>query len=138
MKNKIVVLGCGRLGASVASAASEKGLNVIVVDEKKESFDRLEEPFSGFTVVGNACDASLLEKDAYISTAQEVVITTGNDNANLYLAHLCSRIYQVPKIIVRFDDPKYEVLIKDLENVRAVYPFELSYRRVIECWEEGR
>lgn len=135
MKNKTVILGCGRLGASLASYAANKGLNVIVVDSSKDSFDRLEEPFSGFTVTGDATDTNLLEKEAYIQTAQEVIVTTGNDNVNLYLAHLCSLVYKVPRIIVRFDDPKYEILIKDLEGVNAVYPFQLSYESIVKLGE---
>ena len=59
-----------------------------------------------------------------------------HDNVNLYLAHLLSRIYEVPEIVVRFDDPKYEELIKDLPGVKAVYPFQLSFEKILSCKEE--
>lgn len=136
MKNKVVIIGCGRLGASIASYAASQSLNVIVVDSNASSFERLDEPFSGFTVTGDATDCTLLEKEAYIQTAESVVVTTGNDNVNLYLAHLLSRIYEVPEIVVRFDDPKYEELIKDLPGVKAVYPFQLSFEKILSCKEE--
>ena len=70
------------------------------------------------------------------SGSETVVVTTGNDNVNLYLAHLLSRIYEVPEIVVRFDDPKYEELIKDLPGVKAVYPFQLSFEKILSCKEE--
>ncbi len=130
-RTNIVVIGCGRLGASLASHASGEGRNVIVVDSDPEAFDRLYEGFSGFTVEGDATDQSVLANDARIETAYKVLVTTGNDNVNLFLARLCSVIYEVPEVLVRFDDPQAGELIKDLKNVRAVYPFELSYQKLL-------
>ena len=135
MKNKVVIIGCGRLGASIASYAASQSLNVIVVDSNPAAFERLEEPFSGFTVAGDATDQVLLEREAYIQTAESAIVTTGNDNVNLYLAHLLSRIYEVPEIVVRFDDPKYQELIKDLKGVNAVYPFQLSFEKILSYKE---
>lgn len=131
MKKKVVILGCGRLGASVAAYCSSRGDSVIVVDSNPVAFDRLEEPFSGFKVTGDATDFSVLEREAFIATCDEAVITTGSDNVNLFLAHLCSGIYGVERIIVRFDDPAYETLVEGLRGVEAVYPFQLSYQEIV-------
>ncbi|MFA7701040.1 MAG: NAD-binding protein, partial [Bacilli bacterium] len=124
MRNKVLIIGCGRLGANIAALASEKGQNVIVVDRNHNSFDRLPESFSGYRVTGDATDLSLLE-EAYIKTAKEVVITTGDDNVNLFLAHVACLIYEVPSIYVRLDDPERGALLNGLK-VKAIYPFELS------------
>lgn len=129
IKNKIVVLGCGRLGASIANLASEKGENVIVVDITSSNFERLDDSFSGYKVTGDATDVSLLEEDAYITTAREVAIATGDDNVNLFLAHLCASIYQVPTVMVRFDDPDKSALIAGMPSIKAIYPFELSMNK---------
>jgi trk system potassium uptake protein TrkA len=129
IKNKIVVLGCGRLGASIANRAGQQGENVIVVDEDALSFDRLDDSFSGYKVEGDATDTQILENGAYIKSAKEVAITTGNDNVNLFLAHVCAIIYQVPEVYVRFDDPDDSALIAGLPNVKAIYPFELSMNK---------
>ena len=53
MKNKIVVIGCGRLGASIANDVSFRGKDVIVLDKDENSFARLDENFSGLKLVGN-------------------------------------------------------------------------------------
>jgi len=127
MRNKVLIIGCGRLGANIAALASEKGQNVIVVDRNHNSFDRLPESFSGYRVTGDATDLSLLE-EAYIKTAKEVVITTGDDNVNLFLAHVACLIYEVPSIYVRLDDPERGALLNGLK-VRAIYPFELSINK---------
>jgi trk system potassium uptake protein TrkA len=138
IKNKIVVIGCGRLGSSIANLASERGENVIVVDSISSSFERLDDNFSGYKVTGDATDISLLEEDAYIETAREVAICTGDDNVNLFLAHLCATIYQVPEVYVRFDDPDKSALIRGYPSIKAIYPFELSINKFAALEGDGK
>jgi trk system potassium uptake protein TrkA len=127
MRNKVLIIGCGRLGANIAALASEKGQNVLVIDRSSSAFDRLPESFSGYKLVGDATDLSLLE-EAYIKTAKEVVIATGDDNVNLFLAHVACVIYEVPSIYVRLDDPERGALLSGLK-IKAIYPFELSINK---------
>lgn len=131
IKNKIVILGCGRLGSSIANNASAKGENVIIVDSEATSFERIDDNFSGFKVTGDATDTSLLEEDAYIKTARKVAVVTGDDNLNLFLAHLCAEIYEVPHVYVRFDDPDKSALIAAIPAIQAIYPFELSMNKFV-------
>jgi trk system potassium uptake protein TrkA len=129
IKNKIVIIGCGRLGSSIANLASERGENVIVVDQGSTSFDRLDDNFSGYKILGDATDISLLEEDAYITSAREVAICTGDDNVNLFLAHVCALIYEVPQVFVRFADPSKSSLIAGMPSIKAIYPWELSINK---------
>ena len=110
MRNKTFIVGCGRLGASIASYASSQGEDVIVLDQHADSFniDQLE--------------------DAGIGDAKELILTTGDDNTNLFLAHLCQKKYNVPYIYVRFDDPEKGFLIQGM-SIKAIYPFQLSRDR---------
>lgn len=124
LKNKTLIIGCGRLGASIANADSLSGKNVLVVDKDSRSFELLSDLFSGYTFLGDVTDLSLLE-EAYITSAKEIIIATGDDNVNLFLAYVARKLYNVPKIYVRLDDPSLEILISDLD-VEAIYPFELS------------
>ena len=124
LKNKTLIIGCGRLGASIANADSLSGKNVLVVDKDSRSFELLSDLFSGYTFLGDVTDLSLLE-EAYITSAKEIIIATGDDNVNLFLAYVARKLYNVPKIYVRRDDPSLEILISDLD-VKAIYPFELS------------
>lgn len=127
MKNTVMVLGCGRLGASIANYASSSGDNVIVIDNVKQSFSRLDESFSGITIIADVNDISELE-EAGIKDVSDVVIATGDDNTNLFLTHVCSKIYQVPYVYVRFEDPDKGLLIQGLP-VKAIYPFQLTIDR---------
>ena len=124
MKNKTIVIGCGRLGGSIANYAFERGENVVIIDSDPSAFDRLSDVFSGFKVCADATDPTVLE-DAHIKTARDVLIATGDDNINYFLADLSLKVYQVPNIYVRFDDPDKSALIAG-ENIQAIYPFELS------------
>lgn len=124
MRNRTMIIGCGRLGASIANYSSSQGNDVIVIDKDANSFNKLDETFSGYTVPADATDIEEL-KDAFIDSTKEVIISTENDNVNLFLAHVCSEIFGVPYVYVRFDDPDKGFLISGT-SVKAIYPFQLT------------
>ena len=97
LKNKILVVGCGRFGASIASQYSLKGKNVMVIDNQESSFDKWSENFQGYTFIGDCTDISVLKK-AGIETASQIIITTGSDNANILIAHIARKIFDVQDI----------------------------------------
>lgn len=125
LQNKILIVGCGRLGSTIANKFASEGKNVMVIDSSEKEFELLDEKFSGYTFVGDATDLSILE-EAYISSAREIIISTGNDNTNIFVAHIARKIYDVPEIYVRLDNPENEILIKGM-HIKAIYPFELSF-----------
>ena len=94
MRNLTIVLGCGRLGASIANYSSQMGGNVVVMDANKNSFEKLNDAFSGITIAADTTDVDELI-DAGIENANEVIITTGDDNVNLYLAYICCKRFEV-------------------------------------------
>ncbi len=137
IRNKILIIGCGRLGAIIADRASARGENVIVLDQEESSFKKLDDAFTGFKVTGDATDINLLKEDCYIDSVEEAIIVTGNDNVNLFLAHLFGVIYKIPKVYVRFDDPDKDILITGISNVKAIYPTDLSANKFFSIEAEG-
>lgn len=137
IRNKILIIGAGRLGSIIADRASSRGENVIVLDSKDSSFRKLDETFTGFKVTGDATDITLLKQDCYIDSVEEVVIVTGDDNTNLFLAHLCAVIFKIPKVYVRFDDPDKDILINGVPNVYAIYPSDLTANKFFSIEAEG-
>ena len=125
LKNKTLIIGCGRLGSSMANKCSLEGKNIIVLDKTADAFDRLSDTFGGYTMVGDVTDLTFLE-ESFIGSAKEVIITTGDDNVNIFLAHIARKLYDVPEIYVRLDNPENEVLLKGM-SVKAIFPFELSF-----------
>lgn len=125
IKNISLIIGCGRFGSSIANKYSQQGKFVMIIDNKAANFDRLSDNFSGYTLTGDATVISVLEK-AHIDKAKEIIIATGDDNTNILVTHIARKVFDVPNIYVRLDDPESETLIKGL-NVGAIYPFELSF-----------
>lgn len=136
-RNKILIIGTGRMGAEIANRASARGENVVVIDKDEVALGRLDDTFAGFKVVGDATDDLLLTEDCYVDSCFEVVITTGDDNANLLLAHLCSEIHSVPHVYVRLDNSDKAILIGNNPRIKAIYPSELSLDRFIALEAEG-
>lgn len=129
-RNKFIVIGSGRLGSNIATSMSEFGEDVIIIDAQDDSFRKLQESFSGYQVVGDATDLTILE-NSYIKQAKTVVITTDSDNVNIYLAHICFYVYNVPKIFVRLSDTDKGKLLEGT-TIKAIYPFNLSYSEFMD------
>lgn len=101
---KLVVIGCGRVGAAVARDLAAEGWDVTAVDEKEEALARLGPHWSGGFVVGHGMDAEILRK-AGVPDADAVVVATSGDNTNLVVGQVVEKRYAVPCVVVRVLDP---------------------------------
>jgi len=63
IKNKFLVIGCGRFGGQIATEISSKGTEVIVLDQKEDAFRKLQDSFQGYKVVGDATQIDTLKKE---------------------------------------------------------------------------
>jgi trk system potassium uptake protein TrkA len=100
---KALVIGCGRVGSTLARALDEEGWEVAVVDEDEEALDRLGSWKQQF-VVGHGMDSRVLER-AGIADADAVVIATDGDNTNAVIAQVAKERYGVERVVVRILDP---------------------------------
>ncbi len=133
-KNKSIVIGCGRLGSSIATHLSTNGKNVIMIDKEASSFRRLADAFNGYTLEGDATDIEFLTK-SFIKEATSVTIVTDNDNVNIFVAHICFHIFKVPSIFIRLADNKKSKLLENT-NIKAIYPFILSFDEFVSMYNE--
>ncbi len=125
MKRKgIIVVGCGKLGASIATLRSTKGEDVLIIDPDSNSFRRLSENYSGYEIIGDGTDLKTLE-NAGIKHTRQMIITTDNDCTNILIAHIAHFIYKVPSIFVRLEDVEKAKLFENT-SVKVIYPFILS------------
>lgn len=102
---KIIVAGCGRVGAVLARKLSLEGHDVSVVDKNTDTFERLGKTFKGSTVKGMVFDGEALLK-AGIEKCDVFVSVTSGDNSNVVSATIAKDIYKVPKVIARIYDPR--------------------------------
>lgn len=98
----IVILGCGRVGARLATTLSARH-DVTVIDWNAGSFDRLGEAFTGETVAGNGIDVDVLRSSG-VATADVFLAVTEGDNRNL-MAGQIARQLGAGRVLVRVYDP---------------------------------
>ncbi|MFO8032709.1 MAG: NAD-binding protein [Desulfohalobiaceae bacterium] len=91
----VLILGGGRVGKAAADALQESGIDYRIVDKSP----RIARGQQGF-ILGDAADLEIL-KQAGIQHAPSVIITTNNDNMNIYLAIYCRRLRPDIQIITR-------------------------------------
>jgi len=101
---KIVILGCGRVGSTIATTMSQEGHDVTMIDLDPDSFRRLRKGYSGKTVVGNGIDEDTLRK-ADVERADAFVAVTNGDNRNIMSVQLAKVRFGVPKVVARIYDP---------------------------------
>ena len=110
---KVVILGCGRVGATLANMLDKAGHQVIVVDYSSDSFRRLDTRFSGETIIGNGVDEEILMR-AGIKDADAFIAVTNGDNRNIMASQIAKEIFNVKKVICRIYDPIRESTYSEL------------------------
>lgn len=101
---RIVIVGCGRVGARIASILDHNGHEVSVVDSDQHAFRRLSPSFGGQTVIGTGIDEDVL-RNAGIEDAHAFVAVTNEDNRNIMAAQVARLIFEVPEVVLRIYDP---------------------------------
>lgn len=101
---KAVIMGCGRVGARVATLLDQDGHDVTIIDRLTTAFERLPREFSGNTIIGTGIDEDVL-KLAGIENATVFVAATSADNRNIMGAQVAKTIFNVPHAVVRIYDP---------------------------------
>jgi len=110
---KVVIMGCGRVGAQLATLLDKEGHKVTVLDRDSDSFRRLPPDFSGTALLGNGIDESVLIK-AGIEEADIFVVLTQGDNRNVMAAQIAKHIFNVPRVVCRIYDPLRQELYSAL------------------------
>jgi trk system potassium uptake protein TrkA len=107
----ILIVGCGRVGSSVARTMLREGHEVSCLDEDPESHTRLEvgldkgwEDLGGMFTVGAGLEIDALVA-AGIEKADAFIASTDGDNTNIVIAQIAQRRYEVPTVIARILDP---------------------------------
>src|ERR687897_3859217 len=108
----VLVVGAGRVGSSVATAALQAGHTVSVLDEDPLSHERLDvelrkswEEAGGRFTIGTALELDALV-EAGIEDADVFIAPPNGDNTNLLVAQLAHRRFSVPRVIARVLDPR--------------------------------
>jgi trk system potassium uptake protein TrkA len=110
---RVIIVGCGRVGALLAQNMATKGHDITIVDQEQASFDRLPPGFTGRTVLGSGTDMDVLRR-AGVEQADALVACTPGDNRNIAASQVAREIFHVPKVVARINDPLRGEIFRDL------------------------
>jgi trk system potassium uptake protein TrkA len=110
---KVIIMGCGRVGATLAKMLDREGHNVTILDVDPYAFRRLPADFRGSALVGNGTDQEVLLR-AGITEADVFVSATQGDNRNVMAAQIAKHVFGVKRVVCRIYDPIREQLYREL------------------------
>ncbi len=100
----VIILGCGRVGSSLARLMYKDGHSVTIIDLQSEAFRRLSAKFKGTRLVGNGIDEDVLRR-AGIESCDVFIAVTQGDNRNIMASQIAREVFKVPKVMTRINDP---------------------------------
>ncbi len=109
----IVILGCGRVGALLATQLDNVGHAVTIVDSSNDAFQRLDPEFKGDKVTGNGVDEEVLRR-AHVENADAFIAVTNGDNRNIMASQIAKQLFKVNKVLCRIYDPLRESTYREL------------------------
>ena len=115
---KVVIMGCGRVGARLARLLDKDGHTVTVLDTDAYSFRRLPPTFVGTALLGSGTNEEALKR-AGIEEADVFIALTQGDNRNLLATQTAKHIFKVPRVVCRIYDP----LRAELYNTLGIETF---------------
>jgi trk/ktr system potassium uptake protein len=125
-----VVIGCGRVGSSVAKGLAADGWDVTVVDEDEDALGRLGPAWRGGFVVGHGMDVTVLER-AGVGQADAAVVATNGDNTNIVIGQVLQQRYAVDTVVVRILDPARAKLYSD-RGMSIVCPTQTAISSLLD------
>jgi len=109
----VVIMGCGRLGSTLAQKLDGRGHSVAVIDQNADAFRRLPAEFSGTTVTGVGFDRDVL-RAAGIERADAFAAVSSGDNSNIISARLARETFGVSRVVARIYDARRALVYERL------------------------
>ncbi len=109
----VVIMGCGRVGSTLARNLEDRGHSVAVIDSNPDAFRRLSARFSGAKVTGIGFDRSVLST-AGISEAGAFAAVSSGDNSNIISARVARETFGVDNVVARIYDPRRAAVYQQL------------------------
>lgn len=121
---RVVIFGCGRLGAKVAEVLDRRGHDVTVIESDPEAFSRLPPGFRGKVAVGRGIDIDVLRNNG-VEGADAFIALSDGDNSNVMASQIAKYILHVPIVISQIKDPIREDTYQTL-GIQTICPTRLG------------
>ena len=125
----VVIVGCGRVGSSLARQLEESGHTVAVIDRKSDAFQRLGPDFKGQTISGIGFDRDVL-LSAGLERAEALAAVTNGDNSNILVARVARENFGIERVVARIYDPRRAAIYQRL-GIATVATVSWTTERVL-------
>ncbi len=132
---RVMIIGCGRVGAVLANRLDEEGHEVVVLDRNQQAFRRLSEKFSGERIVGNGLVEEFIRPTLEKKTDM-LFAMTDKDNINLMIAQRVKLNFKLAKVIAVVHDSILSGIYKEL-SVQTVCPTDLVIKDLMQTIQQG-
>ena len=132
---RVIIIGCGRVGARTAAELDQRGDHVTVIDVDQRAFNRLPDTFGGVTVRGSGGDEDVLRGAGAEMTDILMALTEG-DNRNAMAAQLGKHVFGVPRVIAKINDPMRAEAYRSL-GVETICRTVILADALVEATAEG-
>src|SRR5215212_8236901 len=100
----VVIMGCGRVGSTLARSLEDRNHTVSVIDSNPDAFRRLGPSFNGLKITGYGFDQKVLS-DAGIERAEAFAAVSSGDNSNIIAARVARETFGIQQVVARIYDP---------------------------------
>ncbi len=100
----VLIVGCGRVGATLAGILDAEGHGVTIIDTERAAFAHLPAAYKGATFLGSGSDLDVLRQNG-IDKADAFLALTQGDNRNLMAAQIAKEIFGVKRVFAKVNDP---------------------------------
>jgi trk system potassium uptake protein TrkA len=109
----VVIMGCGRVGSTLAAQLDGLGHNVTIIDQEEHAFRRLPADFRGGTVKGVGFDREVLD-EAGTAQAEAFAAVSSGDNSNILAARVARETFGIENVVARIYDPRRAAVYQKL------------------------
>lgn len=128
---RVVIMGCGRLGSTLAQELDREGHKVTVIDIDAAAFNWLDEEFRGSTIVGAGEDIEV-QQAAGVQHAEVFLALANGDNRNAMAVQVAKHIHNAPRVVARIYDPERAEVYRQL-GINVVNPTTILDQMVREA-----
>jgi trk system potassium uptake protein TrkA len=129
----VIIMGCGRLGAELATTLEQDGHEVAILDVDKYAFDHLPNGFKGHRILGDGTDQETLRR-AGAERADAFVAATRGDNRNALAAQVARHVFRIERVGSVIFDPIREAVYSEL-GLLTINPTKIEARMLRESIE---
>lgn len=127
---KVIIIGCGRVGTSLAYTLDQRGDLVTVIDSDPDALERLGPAFRDRAILGIGFDRDVMIR-AGIENVDALAAVTASDEANVTAARLARQVFKVPRVAARVYDPGKAEIYQRL-GIQTISPVAISAQRLAD------